>query len=63
MYLRRVFTLDPERFPLHLVRELVDYLHAHQQHYIVMVDPAGKRTFEWHTESNVNRTESGIWGK
>lgn len=40
MHLRRVFTLDPERFPLHLVRQLVDYLHSHQQHYIVMVDPA-----------------------
>ncbi|PSN66558.1 hypothetical protein BS50DRAFT_417386 [Corynespora cassiicola Philippines] len=40
MYLRQVFTLDPERFPLNLVRQLVDYLHAHQQHYIVMVDPA-----------------------
>lgn len=40
MYLRRVFTLDPERFPLDKVRQLVDYLHEHQQHYIVMVDPA-----------------------
>lgn len=40
MYLRRVFTLDPERFPLEKVREIVDYLHTHQQHYVVMVDPA-----------------------
>ncbi|KAK3213510.1 hypothetical protein GRF29_28g146154 [Pseudopithomyces chartarum] len=40
MELRRVFTLDPERFPLEMVRELVSYLHAHQQHYVVMVDPA-----------------------
>ncbi|KAK0269426.1 hypothetical protein LTR91_020502 [Friedmanniomyces endolithicus] len=40
MYLRRVFTLDPDRFPLHLMQELVTYLHEHQQHYIVMVDPA-----------------------
>lgn len=37
---RWVFTLDPERFPLARVREVVDYLHAHNQHYIVMVDPA-----------------------
>jgi alpha-glucosidase len=44
MELRKVFTLDPERFPLHLVRELVEYLHAHQQHYIVMVDPAVARS-------------------
>ncbi|KAK4543376.1 hypothetical protein LTR36_005519 [Oleoguttula mirabilis] len=40
MYLRRVFTLDPYRFPLHLMQELVTYLHDHEQHYIVMVDPA-----------------------
>lgn len=37
---RRVFTNDPERYPLEKVRELVDYLHDHDQHYIVMVDPA-----------------------
>jgi len=40
MYLRQVFSLDPDRFPLKKMRELVDYLHDHQQHYIVMVDPA-----------------------
>ncbi|KAL2023098.1 hypothetical protein VTK56DRAFT_3704 [Thermocarpiscus australiensis] len=37
---RRVFSNDPERFPMPLVRALVDHLHANQQHYIVMVDPA-----------------------
>lgn len=37
---RRVFTLDPDRFPLSKMRELVDHLHAHDQHYVVMVDPA-----------------------
>ncbi|KAL4899489.1 hypothetical protein BDW74DRAFT_110519 [Aspergillus multicolor] len=37
---RRIFTLDPERFPPHLVKDLVDTLHARDQHYIVMVDPA-----------------------
>ncbi|KAJ5625169.1 hypothetical protein N7510_001478 [Penicillium lagena] len=37
---RKVFTLDPQRFPLHKMRELVTYLHHHDQHYIVMVDPA-----------------------
>lgn len=40
MYLRRVFTLDPYRFPLKLMRELVSTLHSREQHYIVMVDPA-----------------------
>lgn len=37
---RRVFTLDPLRFPLEKMTELVTYLHKHNQHYIVMVDPA-----------------------
>jgi alpha-glucosidase len=37
---RRIFTLDPERFPPDLVKDLVDTLHARDQHYIVMVDPA-----------------------
>ncbi|KAF1943725.1 alpha-glucosidase-like protein [Clathrospora elynae] len=40
MELRRLFTLDPERYPLELVRQLVDYLHAHQQQYIMMVNSA-----------------------
>lgn len=35
-----MFTLDPLRYPLELVREVVSYLHSHEQHYIVMVDPA-----------------------
>jgi len=37
---RKVFTLDPLRFPLQKMREFVDYLHQHNQHYVVMVDPA-----------------------
>jgi alpha-glucosidase len=40
MDLRKVFTLDPERFPLDKMRELVTFLHDHNQHYIMMVDPA-----------------------
>lgn len=40
MDLRRVFTLDPYRYPLDKVQELVAYLHDHNQHYIMMVDPA-----------------------
>jgi alpha-glucosidase len=37
---RKVFTLDTERFPLEKVQDLVTYLHDHDQHYVVMVDPA-----------------------
>ncbi|RYP38739.1 hypothetical protein DL767_002479 [Monosporascus sp. MG133] len=40
MYRRRVFTLDEERFPLHMMRQLIDKLHANNQYYMVMVDPA-----------------------
>lgn len=40
MQARKVFTLDAERFPVEKVRDLVGYLHEHDQHYIVMVDPA-----------------------
>ncbi|EIW82144.1 glycoside hydrolase family 31 protein [Coniophora puteana RWD-64-598 SS2] len=40
MYKRRVFTLDPDYFPLDKMREIVDYLHAHDQHYVLMTDPA-----------------------
>ncbi|TPX12191.1 uncharacterized protein E0L32_007077 [Thyridium curvatum] len=37
---RRVFSLDPERFPLNTIRDFVDHVHKSNQHYIVMVDPA-----------------------
>ncbi|OJT01982.1 hypothetical protein TRAPUB_7516 [Trametes pubescens] len=40
MYKRRVFTLDPDYFPLDRMREIVDYLHKHNQHFILMTDPA-----------------------
>jgi hypothetical protein len=33
MYERRVFTLDPQYFPLNRMREIIDYLHAHNQQY------------------------------
>ncbi|KAL2754207.1 glycoside hydrolase family 31 protein, partial [Sodiomyces alcalophilus JCM 7366] len=37
---RRVFSLDPERFPINRMQEIVHNLHRHQQQYILMVDPA-----------------------
>lgn len=37
---RAIFTVDPLRYPLPLVRELVQTLHNNDQHYIMMVDPA-----------------------
>ena len=40
MYERWVFTLDPERFPIDRMRQVVDFLHSRDQRYIMMVDPA-----------------------
>ena len=37
---RRVFTLDPQRFPRQMMRELVQTLHERDQHFVLMVDPA-----------------------
>ena len=30
---RRIFTVDPDYFPLNRMREIVDYLHSHDQYY------------------------------
>ncbi|KAG6001202.1 hypothetical protein E4U21_004623 [Claviceps maximensis] len=35
-----VFSVDPQRFPLKTMRELVAHLHANKQKYVLMVDPA-----------------------
>lgn len=37
---RRVFSLDPKRFPVSRMQDLVKYLHGRDQRYIMMVDPA-----------------------
>lgn len=36
--LANLWRQDPDRFPIERVRDVVDYLHAHDQHYVVMVD-------------------------
>ncbi|TFK83789.1 glycoside hydrolase family 31 protein [Polyporus arcularius HHB13444] len=40
MYKRRIFTVDPDYFPLDRMREIVDYLHSHDQKFVLMTDPA-----------------------
>lgn len=40
MYARYIMTTDPDRFPLDRMRDIIEYLHEHDQHYVVMVDPA-----------------------
>lgn len=49
MDLRQVFTTDPERFPLHKMRELADTLHERGQHYIMMLDPGIHRLGNYST--------------
>jgi alpha-glucosidase len=72
MELRRLFTLDPERYPLELVRQLVDYLHQHQQHYILMVNSAiwrgdndvyndGAEMEVWQKRANGSFYEGAVW--
>lgn len=36
MDLRKVFTLDSDRFPLDMMQQLISHLHSHDQHYIMM---------------------------
>jgi hypothetical protein len=33
MFKRRVFTVDPQYFPVKRMREIVSYLHSHDQQY------------------------------
>ncbi|KAI9433845.1 glycoside hydrolase family 31 protein [Lactarius indigo] len=40
MYERRVFTMDPQYFPTARMRDIIDYLHKHNQRYVLMTDPA-----------------------
>ncbi|KAF8191583.1 alpha-glucosidase [Mycena galopus ATCC 62051] len=37
---RRIFTVDPDYFPLDRMQEIVSYLHGQDQHYVLMTDPA-----------------------
>ncbi|RDB19429.1 putative alpha/beta-glucosidase agdC [Hypsizygus marmoreus] len=37
---RRIFTVDPDYFPLKRMREIVDHLHSHGQRFVLMTDPA-----------------------
>ncbi|KAG8901775.1 hypothetical protein FRB99_005113 [Tulasnella sp. 403] len=37
---RWTFTNDPDYFPMDEFHVITDYLHKHNQHYIVMIDPA-----------------------
>ncbi|KAF9443144.1 glycoside hydrolase family 31 protein [Macrolepiota fuliginosa MF-IS2] len=37
---RRIFTVDPHYFPMNRMRDIVAYLHSHDQRFILMTDPA-----------------------
>ncbi|KAI0303290.1 alpha-glucosidase [Multifurca ochricompacta] len=40
MFKRRIFTMDPDYFPTSRMREIINYLHKHDQRYVLMTDPA-----------------------
>ena len=72
MELRRLFTLDPERYPLELVRDMVSYLHERQQHYILMVNSAvwagdndvyneGVEQNVWQVRENGSEYQGAVW--
>lgn len=72
MELRRLFTLDPERYPLELVRDMISYLHERQQHYIVMVNSAvwagdndvyneGVEQNVWQVRENGSEYQGAVW--
>jgi hypothetical protein len=52
----KIFTLNPEGFPLDKTRELVDYLHDHDQHYVMMVDPGKKSLSDPHSQANSSKS-------
>ncbi|KAF9043930.1 alpha-glucosidase [Panaeolus papilionaceus] len=60
---RRVFTVDPEYFPMNRMREIVKYLHDRDQHYIVMTDPAVAYTPNENYEAYHKGVEMDIWLK
>ena len=66
MEYRRTMSLDPYRFPLDKMQELVHTLHDRQQKYIVMVDPAVAKvdypTYERGvSEDAFMKLENGSW--
>ncbi|GAP87195.2 putative glycoside hydrolase family 31 protein [Rosellinia necatrix] len=44
---RRIFTTDPERYPLGKMRALVDEMHQRGQKYIMMLDPGVHRSDDY----------------
>ena len=40
MHRRRVFSLDPDYFPLDRMQEIVKYLHDHEQKYSMYLSPS-----------------------
>ncbi|KAI8632707.1 glycoside hydrolase family 31 protein, partial [Xylariaceae sp. FL1651] len=49
MDLRQDFTVDPERYPLDKMRELVETLHQRGQKYVMMLDPGIHRSDSYST--------------
>ncbi|KAI1810828.1 glycoside hydrolase family 31 protein [Poronia punctata] len=48
---RQVFSVDPDRFPMDKMRELIDVLHERGQKYVMMLDPGIRRLDSYETYS------------
>ncbi|KAK7014854.1 glycoside hydrolase family 31 protein [Favolaschia claudopus] len=60
---RRIFTLEPDYFPLKKMREIVEYLHGQTQRFIVMTDPAVAYTPDENYGPYDRGTADDIWLK
>ncbi|KAG6808712.1 hypothetical protein H0H92_003164, partial [Tricholoma furcatifolium] len=60
---RRIFTVDPDYFPLDRMREIVQYLHSHEQKYILMTDPAVAYTPGEDYGTYTRGTDMDVWLK
>ncbi|EIN04610.1 glycoside hydrolase [Punctularia strigosozonata HHB-11173 SS5] len=61
MYKRRFFTLVPDYFPTSRMREIVDYLHAHDQQYVMMIDPAVAYLPDEPDSAYARGSDKGVW--
>ncbi|KAF7353798.1 Glycoside hydrolase family 31 protein [Mycena venus] len=60
---RRIFTVEPNYFPLNRMREIVEYLHGQDQHFVLMTDPAVGYLPDQNYGPFDRGTEADVWLK
>ncbi|KAJ6469014.1 alpha-glucosidase [Mycena vitilis] len=60
---RRIFTVEPDYFPLNRMREIVDYLHGQGQRFVLMTDPAVGYLPDQNYGPFDRGTEADVWLK